>query len=155
MSTKRAVARHKRRVKAGKGKALCNAKKRRSKDRCTQPAGWGTDHPGIGACKLHGGSVQSHRIAAKRTMAQQAVETYGLPRNIDPYHALAEELWRTAGHVAWLEAVVHEMEPDELAGPVGAEGESDDVTHHARGEPSVWVRMYRDERKHLAEVAKT
>jgi hypothetical protein len=24
---------------------------------CTQRAGWGTDHPGTGRCKLHGGSV--------------------------------------------------------------------------------------------------
>ena len=27
-------------------------------------AGWGTDHPGIGSCKFHGGSTPNHRTAA-------------------------------------------------------------------------------------------
>lgn len=30
-------------------------KKRKSDHPCTQAAGWGTDHPGTGKCKLHGG----------------------------------------------------------------------------------------------------
>jgi hypothetical protein len=32
---------------------------------CTQAAGWGTGHPGIGACKLHGGCTPNHRKAAE------------------------------------------------------------------------------------------
>ena len=32
----------------------CNAKTRAGTP-CQQPAGWGTDHPGAGRCKLHGG----------------------------------------------------------------------------------------------------
>ena len=28
-----------------------------SGDPCTRPAGWGTDHPGEGACKFHGGNA--------------------------------------------------------------------------------------------------
>ena len=36
-------------------KAKCGAKKRKS-GTCRQPAGWGTDHPGEGRCKLHGGA---------------------------------------------------------------------------------------------------
>lgn len=28
----------------------------RTDDRCGQKAGWGTDHVGVGACKLHGGN---------------------------------------------------------------------------------------------------
>jgi hypothetical protein len=28
-----------------------------SGDLCTRPAGWGTDHPGTGKCKLHGGAA--------------------------------------------------------------------------------------------------
>jgi hypothetical protein len=34
----------------------CGAKTR-SGDACRLPAGWGTDHPGTGRCKLHGGVV--------------------------------------------------------------------------------------------------
>ncbi len=33
----------------------CGAKKRQGSGKCTQPAGWGTDHTGEGKCKLHGG----------------------------------------------------------------------------------------------------
>src|SRR5689334_21056250 len=32
-------------------------RKTKSGGRCTQPAGWGTDHVGSGACKLHGGNA--------------------------------------------------------------------------------------------------
>ena len=33
----------------------CGRPRRRGAGPCTQAAGWGTDHPGEGACKLHGG----------------------------------------------------------------------------------------------------
>jgi hypothetical protein len=54
----------------------CNARKRGEEGRgelCTLRAGWGTDHPGTGRCKLHGGKnkvkhglyseVTRHRVA--------------------------------------------------------------------------------------------
>jgi hypothetical protein len=34
----------------------CGAKTRDGTP-CAHPAGWGTDHPGVGRCKLHGGST--------------------------------------------------------------------------------------------------
>jgi hypothetical protein len=34
----------------------CGAKKRGGPGLCTRPAGWGTDHAGVGKCKLHGGA---------------------------------------------------------------------------------------------------
>jgi hypothetical protein len=37
--------------KCGRG----NRSKQRKSEWCTKTAGWGTDHVGIGACKLHGG----------------------------------------------------------------------------------------------------
>ena len=33
----------------------CGARARQSGQPCKRPAGWGTDHPGSGRCKLHGG----------------------------------------------------------------------------------------------------
>jgi len=33
----------------------CNGKVHRQEKYCELPAGWGTDHPGTGRCKLHGG----------------------------------------------------------------------------------------------------
>jgi len=129
----------------------CGAKTR-SGGPCKRAAGWGTEHAdaAIGRCRLHGGSTRTHRAAARRELAAQAVITYGLPRDVDPRDALTEELHRTAGAVAWLGSQVQSMEADELAERVGGgQGAIPSV------EPHVWVRLYRVERKHLADVAKT
>lgn len=40
---------------------------------CHRPAGWGTPHPGIGRCKLHGGSTSSHVKAAAKQRARELV----------------------------------------------------------------------------------
>lgn len=34
---------------------VCGAKRNKTDATCARPAGWGTDHPGTGRCKLHGG----------------------------------------------------------------------------------------------------
>lgn len=44
----------------------CGAKKRQGEGTCTQTAGWGTDHVGYGACKLHGGNTGTQVVAAER-----------------------------------------------------------------------------------------
>jgi hypothetical protein len=52
----------------------CGGKLRGHRDgTCTRPAGWGTPHPGFGRCKLHGGSTESHVVAARRQQAAQLV----------------------------------------------------------------------------------
>lgn len=38
-------------------KEICGAQKRSGEGMCHQPAGWGTDHPGKGRCKFHGGAT--------------------------------------------------------------------------------------------------
>lgn len=68
-----------------------------------------------------------------------------------------DELYRTAGHVAWLGSIVAEIDQEELTGPVGTEGmdRESGLDHHPRAEPSVWLRLYQEERKHLVSVAAT
>ncbi len=124
---------------------------------CEKAAGWGTDHVGIGRCKLHGGNMPTHVKRAQLVQAVQAVETYGLPREVLPFDALLEELQRTAGHVAWLGAQVRGMEGDHLVGPVGESGLDlkTGTEHHPGYEPSVWLKLYQAERKHLTDVAAT
>ena len=39
----------------GKDK-ICGRNRKQGRGQCNRPAGWGTDHPGDGACKLHGGN---------------------------------------------------------------------------------------------------
>jgi hypothetical protein len=134
----------------------CSSATRAGK-RCAKSAGWGTEHPGTGPCKLHGGNTPTVVKGTQVVLAQAAVETYGLPREIDPFTALAEELARTAGHVAWLGQQVAKLEEAEVVGPVGTEGTDAEsgLQHHPRGEASVWVRLYQEERKHLTDVAST
>jgi hypothetical protein len=131
-------------IDPGRDSKYCGANKRQGEGTCARPAGWGTDHPGIGKCKLHGGGTQSHKAAAKTEMARQAVVTYGLPRKISPDAALLEEVWRTAGHVQWLSELVQLADPGSLT----QRGEQGVVTE------SVWVKLYRDERAHLVAVSK-
>jgi hypothetical protein len=129
-------------------KQKCGAKAR-SGNPCGRPAGWGTPHPGVGRCKMHGGSTPTGIKSAQNQMAATAVKTYGLPVEIDPHEALLEELHRTAGHVAWLRTKIAALEDGELHGPVGGGEHS-----HAREEPHVWVRLYQEERVHLTRIAK-
>jgi len=83
-------------------------------------------------------------------MAVEAVASYGLSREIDPHSALLEELHRTAGHVAWLGMKVAELDEEKMSAPVGGgQGGWPSI------EPHVWIRLYQEERRHLAGVAKT
>lgn len=115
---------------------------------CRMPAGWRTNHPGYGACLFHGGATDASVSQAVRTMVDEAVNTYGLPRQIGPHEALLEEVWRTAGHVAYMEQVVHAMEREQLVSPAIAS------TGHP-AEVSTWVKLYQAERAHLTSVCKT
>jgi len=82
-------------------------------------------------------------------MAAEMVVSYGLSREIDPHSALLEELHRTAGHVAWLGMRVAELEESAMKAPVGGgQGGFPSI------EPHVWIRLYQEERRHLASVAK-
>ncbi|GHE33317.1 hypothetical protein GCM10017673_40320 [Streptosporangium violaceochromogenes] len=137
----------------------CGGRKRDdSGDTCTQPAGWGTDHPGIGRCKLHGGSTPNHVTAARLEQARRDVATYGLPREIDPAAALLEEVHRTAGHVAWLAAKVAELDEGALVWGVTEEvdkaaGEYPGVDTTRAAKPSPWLELYQKERRHLVDVS--
>lgn len=137
----------------------CGAKKRQGEGCCKRPAGWGTDHPGTGQCKLHGGCVRNSRVAASEELARKAVITYGLPRDISPTDALLEEVRYTAGHVAWLREKVAELEDrdlvwgvTEVADKQATEFKGTDTTEAAR--PNVWLELYYRERKHLVDVTK-
>jgi hypothetical protein len=142
----------------GAGHEPCGAKTRGG-GTCKLRAGQGTDHLGVGRCKLHGGSTPNHVAAARRQQAEQAVATYGLPREVEPHDALLEELWRTAGHVSWLATKIAELEESGLKqyAPAGTYQSVVDGIDRALvwERPSVWLELYERERKHLAAVAKT
>lgn len=127
---------------------ICGSQTRQGEpgELCQLRAGWGTDHVGIGRCKLHGGNTPDHRKQANGIKAAAAVVTFGLPREIDPQTALLEEVHRTAGHVAYLGQVVRDLEQSDLKQLDAGERFE---------KPAVWVEMYERERTHLVKVAAT
>lgn len=144
----------------GRDNKYCGAKKRQGEGTCTRPAGWGTDHVGIGRCKLHGGRTPDHVKQANVVKAERAVATYGLPREVAPDQALLEEVHRTAGHVAWLGEVVGRLEQGEVTWGLAEETDAPitdgggGVTTKHKAAVNVWVKLYQDERKHLAAVCR-
>ena len=140
-------------------RSYCGGKKKQSEGTCTQPAGWGTPHPGTGRCKLHGGCAPSSVAAGMEAMARKAVVTFGLPRDISAVDALMEEVRYTAGHVAWLREQVQAVEPDALVWGMREQAEKNasefqgtDTTYAAM--PNIWLELYYRERKHLVDVTK-
>lgn len=72
----------------------CGAKRRRVDATCKRPAGWGTDHPGSGRCKFHGGNnpgrpgMAGNKIALK-TGEKEVIEYTNLtPEELKLYHAV-------------------------------------------------------------------
>jgi hypothetical protein len=94
------------RAHTAKAGATCGAKKRGG-GKCQLAPGWGTSHPGIGKCKLHGGSVPNHvRSAAK----EEYRRLLGVKREIDPVQAIIECIQIRAGEVEWLSNRMAELD---------------------------------------------
>ncbi len=106
-------------------------------------------------CRKHGGASPQAKAAAERRLqtaqAEQAVQVFGLPREVDPRDALLEEVYRTAGAVDWLTAKVRELQSADVVWGK-AEESADDVKYKAG--VSVWVQLQQQERAHLVRVCK-
>lgn len=102
--------------KAGPDKQLCGAQRPNQPQGvlCTQRAGWGTDHPGVGRCKRHGGSTQTHEKSAVIVQLRQAADALGVPIEIDPGEALIRAVWEAEGNLAFYRAQVQQLSPDDL-----------------------------------------
>lgn len=123
----------------------------------------------------HGGKAGQVQDAARRRLetarAERAVATYGLPREVDPFVALGEEIARTAGHVEWIAQIIAEMEPIDLVwgetleehksttgeGMGAKEGDTAETeTKTVAGAGlTTWLALYKQERAHLVHVCAT
>ena len=65
-----------RKRKADQYKSICGRPGRQTGQPCGRPAGWGTDHPGDGPCKFHGG------------------KTGRGPKNLNFRHGLRSKFWK-------------------------------------------------------------
>jgi hypothetical protein len=119
---------------------------------------------GAKVCATHGGRAPQVKAAAKARQVQEAAElavaTYGLPREVAPDQALLEEVHRTAGHVAWLGKVVGQLEQGEVTWGLAEETDAPvtdgggGTTTKSKAGVNVWVKLYQDERRHLAAVCR-
>lgn len=124
---------------------------------CRQPV------KGAPVCRTHGGGAPQVKAAAAARLQQReavlAVETFGLPRKVDPHTALLEELHRSAGAVEWLGAVVADLERDDVVWGVAEQveklaGEFPGIDTTKAAKPNAWVLLWQAERKHLVDVSK-
>lgn len=103
----------------------CGARKRQGEGTCTQPAGWGTDHQGVGHCKLHGGSTPAQTTQANRRRAENEARALLAELHVAPVEDPLQALLKIAGQVlAWQEAtasLVNELEEVRYEGATGAE----------------------------------
>ena len=152
------------------GYEKCGANGRSGKP-CARPAGWGTDHPGVGRCKLHLGSTAKHRKAASTELAKRECATLGIPVETTEAEALLHEVREAKGNTIFYTALIQQLpiHPeddryviDEEAGRGRWERGEPGLygrTYHQSGVPTgearehILVRLYNDERKRLKEAS--
>lgn len=134
----------------------CGARKRNG-DRCKQTAGWGTDHPGTGACKNHGGNTRSHVVKAARV----AAATLGEELDLEPHEALLQCVHSAAGLVAYTRAKVTALEDGAVVVEHVKERVADGdarggsyIERSNQAELHIWVRAYHDDLDRLARFSK-
>jgi hypothetical protein len=118
--------------------AMCGAKKRNG-ETCRAYAGQGTDHPGTGACKFHGGATRNHGKSAVKQELTRRMVTLGAPiEDVTAVSALLSELCHSTGHVEWLRQEIATMSKEDLGTVEGL----------------ALVRLYDTERDRKTRIAK-
>jgi hypothetical protein len=142
------------------GKPRCWGKAKSTGKQCTK---WAMK--GQKVCRTHGGAAPQNLAKAQERISEQKaaalVATYGLKIETTATEALLDEVQWTAGHVAWLRERVQEIE----SVADGDDGENalvwgvtkkktggQDFGTTAEAVPSIWLRLYQQERAHLVKV---
>jgi len=114
-------------------------------------------------------ALQGEQDRANAAAAADAARAFGLPIDVDPATALLDEVKRTAGAVAFLQARVAELDPDAIVRGVrgvkttqelGASEDGDEdspaVTTKTVSEEGpgvhIWVQLWQEERRHLVRA---
>lgn len=152
---------------------FCGAKRRQGPDggTCRRPAGWGTDHGGVGRCKYHGGCTPTHGRFAALSIATKVAQLYGAPReDVDPISGLVEELQRSAGLIDSYEAMCMQLLPEQVVYGVISQEEARTVDPEAGAGTdlapverktrsgavlNIWVKLLDRERDRFAKLCET
>lgn len=134
---------------------LCGAENKIKGGKCRNFKGFKTNHAGVGPCFRHDKDFgrYSRRLLLDFIESERLMGVYGDPIDIDPHTALLMEVQRTSGHVEWLRQVINDIHTE--ANSTGQINASDIslVQYTPMGiQPSVWIQMYQEERKHLVRV---
>lgn len=135
-------------------KPKCGANRKQTPGTCTRPAGWGTDHPGTGNCKLHGGKTPSGNKHAQVVQAQRDVILFGAKRTIAPAEALLELVHWTAGEVDYWRSRVRELDEADLTwGVTKVKEGGDDRGTTEEAKPNIAYAMLIDASNRLEKYA--
>lgn len=79
----------------------CGARRRQGPpgSRCTLPKGWGTEHPGVGPCRLHFGSTRNLTKRANQQILEAQANRYLTAYGYEPVDAPLAKLAELAGEV--------------------------------------------------------
>jgi len=126
-------------------------------------------HPiqGGDVCNKHGGSAgqvrkaATRRVVEKRALAELAA--FGVPIEVDPRDAALQEVWRSAGRVAYYEQRVKEIEAADRDALVWGVTEEAEIRASEFGgtntkreaKPNIWLELEFRERKHFRDAYKT
>lgn len=88
------------------GHPRCGARKRGSSGYCGQAAGWGTSHPGIGHCKLHGGSTPNQKTKADLDKLDKTARTLLNRMELVPLDDPIGQLQKLAAEVVAFQAIL-------------------------------------------------
>lgn len=148
------------------GRKICGAKKRQGEGVCTRPAGWGTEHVGIGRCKLHGGSTITHVKSAQIEQAREDCRRLGVPiEDAQPTEVLLQGVREWAGNCAFYRELAQQLDPGLTHRSIDGDGNPVVVpgiierTFHAGGkatgmaEAHIYLRLYAEAWDRLRQFA--
>lgn len=78
----------------------CRAETRKGSP-CEKTAGWGTEHPGVGRCRLHGGATPGAQVSGVVELARREAVVMGRPLSVEPHEAILECIRITAGEIQY------------------------------------------------------
>lgn len=142
------------------GVLRCGSSRPGTDERCKQKAGHGTDHPGFGNCKRHGGSTPMGKKGAALKEARASIPMFGnpLPDNLNPIEILLGEVRRSAGVVYWMADQIAQWDAD---APIrrGREmtlnnGQQLIETTGEGYKKAAWLQVYGEERDRLVRHTK-
>ena len=94
----------------------CGAKLGKRPGVCRLKAGWGTEHPGVGPCRMHGGMLPNVVRKLARQEGQKMAIQWGIEADVDPFEGILQSVRMAYGAVAAFKSKIpQDAGPDHVA----------------------------------------